>query len=237
MNRRDREAVSVALAFTVVSITAGQQKMTNYQLVILKPGPAYTSTPSAERDTLMKAHVAHVYALGADQLSMASGPILGGAGDLAGIHIMKTESVEKTREVLARDPAIKAGYFAAEVLPFMAIDAGMRPWAEFPQFETVFFGFLNSGPNRGQDAETAKRLQGEHLAYMDEQNKAGRLIFAGPFVDGGARRGLVIYRAASLEDARKWAEADPMVKVGRLAVDLHTWQVPKGALPAATRRN
>ena len=28
-------------------------------------------------------------------------------------------------------------------------------------FETVHFGFLNAGPSRGHDAETAKRLQAE----------------------------------------------------------------------------
>ena len=219
-------AVGLALAL-VTGAAAGQQKMTTYQLVILKKGPGHGSGS----DAVIKDHVAHVYKLGADRLSMASGPFTDDGGDIAGIHILKVESVDKAREILAGDPAVKAGVFTVDVLPFMALDAGMRQWAAFPELETVYFGFLDSGPNRTQDAETAKRLQAEHLAFMDDQHKQGRLIFAGPFVDGGVHRGLVIYRAASLDEARKWAESDPMVKVGRLAVDLHTWQVPKGALP------
>ena len=223
--------VVVSLVLAIVSTAAAQQKMTNYQLVILKKGPAYPATSTPESDKTLKEHVAYVYKLGSDRLSMASGPFIDGKGEIAGVHMLKVESADKAREIVASDPGVKAGVFTADVLPFMSLDAGMRAWAEFPQFETVYFGFLNSGPNRTQDAETAKRLQAEHLAYMDDQHKQRRLIFAGPFVAGGDHRGLVIYRAGSLDEARTWAEADPMVKVGRLAVDLHTWQVPKGALP------
>lgn len=226
-----RVVVGLALATTVASTAAGQQQMANYQLVIVKPGPKYESVSTPAGQEIIKEHVAHVYKLGADRLSMAAGPFIDDPSGIAGIHIMKTESVEKTREIMAGDAAIKAGIFAVEVLPFMSPDAGMRSWAEYPQLETVYFGFLNSGPNRGQDAETARRLQAEHIGYMEEQHKHGRLVFAGPFVDGGTHRGLVVYRAASLEEARKFAEGDPMVKIGRLAVDLHTWQVPTGSLP------
>jgi uncharacterized protein YciI len=103
------------------------------------------------------------------------------------------------------------------------------------KFEKVFFGFLNSGPNRGQDPETAKRLQAEHLAYMEGQAKEGKLVLAGPFMTDGPRRGIVVYRVADLDDATRRAEGDPMVKAGRLAVELHPWQVPQGALPVTPR--
>ena len=229
--RRSRVATWVALALVLVVTAAGQQRMRNYQLVVLKPGPAHRSGDTAERQQVIKDHVAFMYQLGADRHSMAAGPFPDSKAEIGGIIIMAVESPEQAREVVLRDPAVKARVYTFDVLPFMAPDAGMRPWAEFPQLETVYFGFLNSGPNRGQDADTAKRLQAEHIAYMEEQHKKGRLVFAGPFVDGGIHRGLVIYRAASMEEAKTWAEGDPMVKIGRLAVDLHTWQVPKGALP------
>jgi hypothetical protein len=54
---------------------------------------------------------------------------------------------------------------------------------------------------------------------------------AGPFVSGEAHRGLVVYRVASMEQAKTRAEVDPMIKAVRLVVALHQWRVPKGALP------
>ena len=67
-----------------------------------------------------------------------------------------------------------------EAAPFIGAEASFRHRAAFPNFEKVFFGFLVSGQNRGQDAETAKRLQAEHLAYMDGQAKEGKLVMASP---------------------------------------------------------
>jgi uncharacterized protein len=126
---------------------------------------------------------------------------------------------------------VQAGIFTMEVLPFMSPEGWFGKWAPFGEFETVYFGFLTRGQNRDQDEEMAKRLQREHLAYMDGQAKEGKLVVAGPFMVDGHRSGIVVYRVASMEEAKQRAEADPMVKIGRLSVELHPWQVPKGALP------
>ena len=138
-------------------------------------------------------------------------------------------------EIASTDPAVKAGIFAVEAAPFMSPDGWFGRWAEMGKFETVYFGFLVSGPNRGQDPETAKRLQAEHLAYMEGQSKEGKLVVAGPFRVDGPRRGVVVYRVADAAEAKRRAEADPMVKAGRLVVELHPWQVPQGALPTLPR--
>ena len=45
-----------------------------------------------------------------------------------------------------------------------------------------------------------------------------------------ARAGIVVYRATSLEEAKQYAEGDPMVKAGRLEVELHQWYLAKGVL-------
>jgi uncharacterized protein YciI len=66
---------------------------------------------------------------------------------------------------------------------------------------------------------------------MDGQAKEGKLVAAGPITTQGTRRGIVVYRVANLEEAKQRASADPMVKAGRLAVELHPWQVPVGSLP------
>jgi uncharacterized protein len=41
----------------------------------------------------------------------------------------------------------------------------------------------------------------------------------------------VVYKGASLEEARGMAEADPMIKAGRLTLEMHPWMVQKGVLP------
>ena len=43
-------------------------------------------------------------------------------------------------------------------------------------------------------------------------------------------RGLTFYRAGSLEEARRLAEADPAVRAGRLAVEIMTWYCPPGTM-------
>jgi len=206
-------------------------KLIPYQLVMLKKGPAAATMTSPDGQKIVQQHVAYMYKLGADGKSMAAGPFSDG-GEIQGILIVKAATADEAREIESADPAVKAGVFTVEVASFLSPDNWFGKWAEFGKFETVYFGFLNSGPNRGQDAETAKRLQAEHLSYMEGQSQAGKLIVAGPFTADGPRRGVVIYRVATADEARQRAEADPMVKAGRLAVELHPWQVPQGALPA-----
>src|SRR5687768_17107107 len=176
-------ALAVCLVFQgspAPAPAAAQFKMIPYQLVILKKGPAAATAATVEGQKVLQEHVAFMYKLGADGTSMAAGPFLDG-GDIQGLMILKVATPEQAREIESVDPAVKAGIFAVEVASFLSPDGWFGKWAEFGKFERLHFGFLNNGPNRGQDAETAKHLQAEHLAYMDGQPKAGKLIVAGPF--------------------------------------------------------
>jgi uncharacterized protein YciI len=224
-------ALVVSALFAGIPASAhGQQKMTTYQLVLLKKGPAAESASTQAGQATVKEHVGHLYKLGATGAFAAAGPFTDG-GEIQGIILVKAETPEKALDLQGADPAVKAGIFTMEALPFLSPEGWFGKWAEFGSFEQVYFGFLNRGPNRGQDEATAKQLQEAHLRYMDGQSKEGKLVVAGPFMVDGDRRGIVVYRVASMEEAKQRAEADPMVKVGRLAVDLHPWMVPKGALP------
>jgi uncharacterized protein YciI len=230
-------AVSVVLLRAMIPAQepAAAYKMVTYQLVVLKPGPEAAKlggTPDGQK--IVKEHVAHLYRLAAEGTNAAAGPFLDN-GDISGIIVMKAATPERAKEIEGADPGVKAGLFTMEASPFMAPENWFGTWAAFPSFEKVFFGFLVSGPNRGQDAETAKRLQAEHLAYMEGQAKEGKLVLAGPFTTDGPRRGIVVYRVADEAEARRRGEGDPMIKAGRLALELHPWQVPRGALPSSAR--
>jgi uncharacterized protein len=213
-------------------LASPQEKMTTYQLVLLKKGPAAASAGTAEGQKILKAHGAYTMKLAAEGTNQAAGPFTDD-GDVQGLIIMSAPTAQKAREIESADPAVTAGIFAIEVLSFMAPEGWFGKWAQPFSQETVYFGSLNSGPNRGQDEATAARLQKEHLAYMDGQAKEGKLVLAGPFVDGGTRRGIVVYRVPTMEEARRHAQGDPMIKAGRLVVELRPWSVPKGALPGS----
>ncbi len=205
--------------------------MATYQLALLKPGPeAPRLGGTNEGQKVVQAHVLSMYKLAEAGTYVAAGPFLDG-GDISGIIVVKAPTPQRAKEITAEDPAVQAGMFTVDVTTFMAPEGWFGKWAPFGKFEKVFFGFLVTGANRGQDAETAKRLQAEHLAYMEGQANEGKLVLAGPITVDGARRGIVVYRVADEAEARRRGEADPMIAAGRLALELHAWQVPIGALP------
>jgi uncharacterized protein YciI len=73
------------------------------------------------------------------------------------------------------------------------------------------------------DVERNQELRPQHLEYLNELSSQGKIFAKGPFVDGSG--GLVIYKAESLDEAKKLAEEDPYVleKVRRL--ELHEWKM------------
>ena len=86
-----------------------------------------------------------------------------------------------------------------------------------------FFGFLVKGEkwNESRSKEELAELMNQHLAYIRSQAAAGRYKLAGPFLDDGQIRGFLIIDAASSEEARQIVSGDPMLKVGRMAVEIH----------------
>lgn len=100
-----------------------------------------------------------------------------------------------------------------------------------PQYEmtTYVVGFFHRGPNwTAQETEETRRMQEGHLANFRKLAEAGKLIVAGPFSDGGDLRGMLIFKLQSVEEARALMEADPTLKAGRLALDLHPWFAAAG---------
>ncbi|SLN35841.1 YciI-like protein [Falsiruegeria litorea R37] len=82
--------------------------------------------------------------------------------------------------------------------------------------------------------EDVKASLADHLAYQAQLERAGQLAFAGPMSDETGEHmqgvGLIIYRADSLEAARKLAEGDPMHKSGARSFVLRRWMINEGSL-------
>ena len=95
-----------------------------------------------------------------------------------------------------------------------------------PQLKLVQFymALLRRGPNWAA-GETAPpvQLKQQHLAYAGSLLDSGKAMVAGPLQDGGALMGIYIFRASSLEEAKAWAENDPLAKAGLVSPEMHPW--------------
>ncbi|HPF96520.1 MAG: YciI family protein [Flavobacteriaceae bacterium] len=94
--------------------------------------------------------------------------------------------------------------------------------------QQYFMVFLKSGPIRSQNEEEAAKLQEEHLAHLARMYEEGFADLIGPFGDHGNIRGVVVYNVPNQAMADSLAKLDPMVKAGRLEVEVHPWWSGKG---------
>lgn len=101
-----------------------------------------------------------------------------------------------------------------------------------PEMVTYYIGFLKRGPKWTPEVtDETKKIQAGHMAHMRKSHAAKALVVAGPIGDDGELRGILIYKTANLEEARRWANEDPAVLAGRLVLEIHPWLVQKGTLP------
>ncbi|MFD2822623.1 YciI family protein [Lacinutrix iliipiscaria] len=94
--------------------------------------------------------------------------------------------------------------------------------------QQYFIAFLKRGPIRNQNEEEAKILQEEHLNHLGKMYDLGYADISGPFGDDGDIRGITIYNVPTQKMADSLANSDPMVKAGRLEIEIHPWWAAKG---------
>ncbi|NRB59694.1 MAG: hypothetical protein HRU50_07075 [Winogradskyella sp.] len=94
--------------------------------------------------------------------------------------------------------------------------------------QQYYIAFLKKGTIRNQNEEEANKLQSEHLAHLGKMYELGYADISGPFGDDGDIRGITIYNVPTQAMADSLANADPMVKAGRLEIEIHPWWAAKG---------
>ena len=207
-------------------------KLVQFQMALLKKGPKWTGTQTPETQKILHQHLVNVLAMLDQGKAVVAGPF-GDDTDLAGIFILRASSAEEAKTWVDADPAVKAGLFVAEMHPWWSEDIFKK--RNLPlKMNTVYFAFLKKGPNRKEgdgDTPQVQELQKAHIANIERLAKLGKIVAAGPFGDDGDLRGIFVFRVASLQEAQDLCATDPMIKIGRLAVELHPWQVPEGILP------
>jgi uncharacterized protein YciI len=210
-----------------------KEQMMTYQMVLLrKSGAPEPQGPEAEK--AQAAHLAHLARLNAERKNLLYGPFTDG-GDPVGLAVFDVPDAGTARTLMADDPHVKSGALKVEVKPWM----GPKGWFQQPPttdvmqpnaLEPLIFGVLMRGANRSQSQGEAEEIQKGHLAYMESLHKQGKLPMAGPFLEEGDWRGVVVYRVKTVEEARELAAGDPAVKAGRLRIEVRPWMTLRGIL-------
>ncbi|MGK0385560.1 MAG: hypothetical protein ACI849_000162 [Patiriisocius sp.] len=96
--------------------------------------------------------------------------------------------------------------------------------------QQYYMAFLSRGENQDQSKEALDSLQKARMAHLSHMYEAGFADISGPFGDDDELRGITIYNVATLKTADSLAKLDPMVKAGRLQVEIKPWWASKGYL-------
>lgn len=99
------------------------------------------------------------------------------------------------------------------------------------EMKIYYFVFLNAVKNRPViDSVTAMEIQKGHIANLERMYSEGKSKLAGPFMDGGEMRGIVILDVASEDEAREQMNRDPAIINGRLEAVIKKWYGPAGLI-------
>lgn len=234
-----KTAVS-SLAIVVLALVGAVRAQSRYpaptdmrsvHIALLLKGPNTEPQTPAESEKLQAAHIGHLTKLGNGGQAYIAGPI-GANGELRGLVWLKGDSADAARALEAEDPAVKAGRFRIEMVSYMSPDnwfsfGPITPDLTMRQF---VFGYLKVGPNQGgTDAEKAK-AQDDHLANLWALRESGKLVAAGPIINGGDRAGVVVLAVNTVDEAKALLEQDAGVKGGRFTVELYPWFAAGGIL-------
>jgi uncharacterized protein len=105
---------------TAINPTTGTE-MTTFYMVLLRRGPAWTASATPESMAISRAHQENIQKLTAAGKMVVAGPFLDqtGAQALSGLFILRVGSLEEARATVSTDPAVTAGRFTFEIIPWM----------------------------------------------------------------------------------------------------------------------
>lgn len=77
--------------------------------------------------------------------------------------------------------------------------------------------------NTVDGSSTTESLIRAHVAFLRKLDSEGKLVMCGPFTD--FKGGMVIIKAANVEDATRVAQSDPFVSEGVRTFEIRTWEL------------
>ena len=112
------------LAFSAlcVSGTAGppeEYEMTTYYVAFLYRGPAWSAEETPEHAKIQEGHMANIRKMAEAGKLLVAGPFTDD-GDLRGLFVFRTNTLEEATAMAEQDPAVKAGRLRLEWHPWFA---------------------------------------------------------------------------------------------------------------------
>lgn len=215
-----------------------QFDLETYQLGLLRKGPNSGTGTKEEAEKIQAGHMANIGKMAELGKLIAAGPMMDN-GDLRGIFLFKA-SMDEAKALAAEDPAIKAGRLRMDIFTWMGpkgigakLNEEYKKNPNIPMTMTKYhFVILKRGEKWTADSTPElQKLQLDHLWNIRQMMDAGKMPAAGPLANAGELAGIFVFATQSAEEAKAWADADPMVKAGRLTAEIHPWFVAKEVWP------
>lgn len=111
-------------------------------------------------------------------------------------------------------------YFTRLVSLSLLAIAACLPLGALAQTDRDWFVFLETGRKTPEDKAAVTAMQRGHIANFEKLFAQGRLFAAGPLRDPkGIKRGIVVVRAATLEDLVQMFQPDDYVREGYMTLN------------------
>ena len=101
--------------------------------------------------------------------------------------------------------APKQGYDSQLAERLGADEYGMRSYV---------FVVLKTGSANITDKKRRQEIFAGHFSNINKLSQEGKLVLAGPFIEGDDKRGLYIFNVTTIEDAKALVQKDPAVVAG-----------------------
>jgi uncharacterized protein YciI len=113
----------------------------------------------------------------------------------------------------------------AEAAPAVPPAPQAKPAIEVPPGMALYYMvLLKRGPKWTPEVtDETKKIQEGHMANIQRMADSGKMVLAGPFLDGGELRGIFLFKVDSAEEAKAMMDSDPAVQAGRLIGEIHPW--------------
>ena len=109
--------LAVGAAAAMAEESAAPIQMTLYYLALLHRGAAWTAEQTPEVKSILEGHMANIRRLAAEGKLILAGPFEGDV-ELRGLFLLQVGSLQEAQQLVDSDPAVKAGRFRVELLPW-----------------------------------------------------------------------------------------------------------------------
>lgn len=209
-----------------------QYEMTTLTFALLVTGPTPPPADPAELQKMQAAHIQNFVDLAGQGKLLTAGPLGEGKKNLRGIVVLNTDNPDEIKGWFKNDPYVSNGIMELQAFKWYTAKGRIGTVVDPNTIGQHTFVILRAGPDKSpMSKEDAAEMQAAHLANLTKMTEDGILALAGPLLDGGDWRGILVCHP---DDQKKVAAAlykDPAIKSGRL----NAWMMPlwlsKGALP------